>query len=70
MTDPFQYIPQDLKHVLDGLSLAATLGVLVSWLPAFSAALSCIWLGIRIYESPTVQKILGNKPPGKTDTSD
>lgn len=61
MTDPFSHMPDGLKHVLDGLSLVATLGVLVSWLPALSALLSCVWLGIRIYESDTVQKALGKK---------
>jgi hypothetical protein len=67
MSDPFPYIPEELKHFLDGLSLVATLGVLVSWLPAFSAALSCIWLGIRIYESKTVQGLLGKSPPTTGD---
>jgi len=61
MTARFANIPDGLKHVLDGLSLAATLGVLVSWLPALSALLSCIWLGIRIYESETVKALLKRK---------
>ena len=63
MSDPFQYIPEDLKHVLDGISLMATLGVLVSWLPALSALLSCVWLGIRIFESKTIQGLLNRDDP-------
>lgn len=59
MNDPFSHIPDGLKHFLDGLSLVATLGVLVQWLPALSALLSCIWLCLRIYESATVQGLLG-----------
>ena len=49
------------KHVLDGLSLLTVLGTLVDWLPAVAALLSIIWTALRIYESKTVQKLLGKK---------
>lgn len=55
MSDPFEHMPDGLKHILDALSFAATLGVLVQWLPALSALLSCVWLSIRIWESETVK---------------
>ncbi len=61
MRDVFRHVPDGLKHALDGLSLFATLGVLVQWLPALSALLSCIWLGIRIFESETVQSLIKRK---------
>jgi hypothetical protein len=37
-------------------------------LPSVSALLSIVWIGIRIYETKTVQKMLGNK--GSKDASD
>lgn len=46
------------KHTLDGLSIIATLGALVSFLPAVSTLLSIVWLSLRIYESETVQKLI------------
>lgn len=54
-------IPEWLKHLADALSLVTTLGVLVQFLPVLSAFLSCVWLGIRIYESATVQRWLGKR---------
>lgn len=50
------------KHVMDGLSLGTLFGTLVGGLPAMAALLSLVWSAIRIYESNTVQKLLGNKP--------
>jgi hypothetical protein len=49
------------KHVLDGLSLVTVLGTLMNWLPAVAALLSIIWTLLRIYESNTVQQLLGKK---------
>jgi hypothetical protein len=34
---------------------------LMSWLPAVAALLSIIWTLLRIYESKTVQGLLGKK---------
>jgi hypothetical protein len=53
------HITDGTKHVLDGLSLITVLGTLMSWLPAVAALLSIIWTLLRIYESSTVQKLLG-----------
>jgi len=55
MNDPFSNMPDEVKHLFDGVSLVATLGALVNFLPALSALLSCVWLTLRIYESKTVQ---------------
>jgi hypothetical protein len=55
------HLSESSKHVLDGLSLLTVLGTLVDWLPAVAALLSIIWTLLRIYESKTVQKLLGKK---------
>jgi hypothetical protein len=55
------HLNESSKHVLDGLSLLTVLGTLVDWLPAVAALLSIIWTALRIYESKTVQKLLGKK---------
>ncbi len=47
------------KHVVDGLSIATVLGTLTELLPAASALLTAIWMGIRIYETQTIRKLLG-----------
>ena len=55
------HLNESTKHVLDGLSLLTVLGTLMSWLPAVAALLSIVWTTLRIYESKTVQKLLGKK---------
>jgi hypothetical protein len=32
---------------------------LAAWLPPIASLFTIIWLGIRIYESETIQKIVG-----------
>ena len=56
-----EHLNEGTKHVLDGLSLLTVLGTLMSWLPAVAALLSIIWTLLRIYESKTVQGLLGKK---------
>lgn len=48
-----------IKHAGDAGALAITAGALVDYLPAVAAALSILWTVIRIYETDTVQRILG-----------
>lgn len=62
MTDPFQNLPEGAKVAGDLLSIAALLGSLASWLPAFAALLTIVWTAIRIYETATVQRLLGKGP--------
>jgi hypothetical protein len=45
----------DIKHILDGVSVVAALGALVGALPVIAAALSIVWTILRIYETRTVQ---------------
>jgi hypothetical protein len=55
------HLNESTKHVLDGLSLVTVLGALVELLPAVAALFTIIWTGIRIYETDTVQQLLGKK---------
>lgn len=68
MKDPFANLDESAKHMLDGVSIVATLGTLIEMLPSISALLSIIWVGIRIYETDTVQRLLGRK--GGSDAVD
>jgi hypothetical protein len=58
------------KHVVDALSLVTVVGTLVELLPAVAALFTIVWTAIRIYETDTVQKLLGKEKPneeGKTE---
>jgi hypothetical protein len=55
------HLNESTKHVIDGLSLVTVLGALVDLLPAVAALFTIIWTGIRIYETDTVQQLLGKK---------
>jgi hypothetical protein len=52
---------ESTKHVIDGLSLVTVLGALVELLPAVAAIFTIVWTAIRIYETNTVQQLLGKK---------
>ncbi len=51
---------QDLtKTLLDGLSVVTVVGTLTDMLPSVAAVFTILWTGIRIYETKTVQSLLG-----------
>jgi hypothetical protein len=52
---------EDLKHVVDGASVGTVLATLAGWLPAVAAIFTIVWTGIRIYETDTIQRLLGKK---------
>ena len=52
------------KVILDIVSVGAVVGALTNFLPAVAALFTIIWTGLRIYESPTVQKWLGHPLEG------
>jgi hypothetical protein len=54
-----QEVSDSTKHVVDALSVATVLGTLMELLPAIAALFTIVWTGIRIFESKTVQKLLG-----------
>ena len=57
--DPFDHLSNTAKHWGDGLSVLAVVGTLADMLPSVAAILTIVWTGIRIYETATVQRLLG-----------
>ena len=55
------HIDTTAKAVGDIASIATVLGTLTNVLPAIAALFTIIWTAIRIYETDTVQKMLGKK---------
>lgn len=53
------------KHVVDALSLVTVVGTLIQLLPAIAALFTIVWTAIRIYETDTVQKLLGKEKPNE-----
>jgi len=47
------------KEVLDVAAASTAVLSMAAWLPPAASILTILWLGIRIYESDTVQSILG-----------
>lgn len=50
------------KMVIDGLSIGTVLATLAGVFPSLAALFTIIWTLIRIYETKTVQRILGKIP--------
>lgn len=53
------HLSEDAKHALDAAGLVTMAAALAAWLPPLAALASLIWTVIRIYESRTVQQLLG-----------
>ena len=49
------------KNVLDALSVVTVVGTIVQMLPSIAALFTIVWTGIRIYETKTVQGLLGRE---------
>ena len=47
------------KHVVDALSIMTVVGTLVEMLPSIAALFTIVWTLIRIWETKTVQNLLG-----------
>lgn len=62
MRDHFARLTDEAKHLLDLASIATLLGSLAQLLPSFAALLTIVWTAIRIYETATVQRLLGRAP--------
>lgn len=62
MRDQFDRLTDNAKHLIDAASIATLLGSLVQVLPAVASVLTIIWTVIRIYETATVQRLLGRLP--------
>jgi hypothetical protein len=68
MKDPFASMDESVKHIIDGVSIVATVGTLIEMLPSIAALLTIVWTGIRIFETDTVQRLFGRK--GGSDAVD
>lgn len=58
------------KHAGDIGSVGVILASIADWFPSIASLLSIVWFLIRIYESRTVQGLLGRKgevPPAAGD---
>ena len=53
------------KSVGDVLSIVTVVGTLIEMLPSVVAIFTIVWTGIRIWETDTVQRMVGRK--GKDD---
>jgi len=61
MNDAWDALPAAVKAAVDLLAVTAWLGVLLRLLPHISTILTVIWMAIRIYETATVQRLLGRR---------
>ena len=49
---------EDTKEILDVAAASTAVLSMAAWLPPTASILTIIWLGIRIFESNTVQSIV------------
>jgi hypothetical protein len=56
-----QHLPEHTKHLVDGVSVFTVVGALTTWLPPIAALFTIVWTAIRIWETKTVQRILGRE---------
>jgi chromate transport protein ChrA len=56
-----EHISETGKHVGDAVSIVTVVGTLAQVLPSIAAIFTIVWTSIRIYETETVQKLLGKK---------
>tara|TARA_B110000902_G_scaffold30978_1_gene33242 strand:+ start:108 stop:287 length:180 start_codon:yes stop_codon:yes gene_type:complete len=51
-------VQESVKETVDILAASTGLMSLVAWLPPTASLFTIVWLGIRIYESETIQKLV------------
>ena len=51
-------VQESVKETVDILAASTGLLSLVAWLPPTASLFTIVWLGIRIYESETIQKLV------------
>jgi hypothetical protein len=59
---------EQTKHIVDAVSIGTVAGTLAGILPSIAAIFTIVWTFIRIYETKTVQKLLGRTDPPKADS--
>ncbi len=50
-----------VKHAVDAVSVVTVVGTLMEILPSIAAIFTIVWTAIRIYETDTVQRLLGKE---------
>ena len=51
-------VQESVKETVDIVAASTGLLSLVAWLPPTASLFTIVWLGIRIYESETIQKLV------------
>ena len=54
---------ESTKTLVDGLSVVTVVGTIGELLPPMAALFTLVWTAIRIYETQTVQRLLGKDSP-------
>lgn len=54
---------ESTKTLIDAVSVVTVVGTIGDVLPPLAALFTLIWTGIRIYETKTVQRLLGKDSP-------
>ena len=54
---------ESTKTLVDGLSVVTVVGTLGDVLPPLAALFTVVWTIIRIYETKTIQKMMGKDRP-------
>ena len=49
---------QETKDVIDVAAASTGVLTMLSWLPPIASLFTIVWLGIRIYETDTVQQLI------------
>jgi len=52
-------ISEQYKHIIDTASIGTIVATIAGWLPAVAALVSIVWGCIRVYETRTIQRLLG-----------
>jgi len=61
---------EDTKEILDIAAASTAVLSMAAWLPPAASILTIIWLGIRIFESDTVQSIVKSTKNKKSKSED
>jgi hypothetical protein len=62
-----EHISETGKHVGDAVSIVTVVGTLAQVLPSIAAIFTIVWTSIRIYETATIQNLLGKKKESKNE---
>ena len=62
-----EHMSETGKHIGDAVSIVTVVGTLAQVLPSIAAIFTIVWTSIRIYETSTIQKLLGKDKDVKED---